>query len=508
MGNKSSTSSKGEMRKPGPKSRTSSAARGKSSSPELASSTHDDNSPPKKKFKSTQSKDAVSNKPGPASRKNVKILNKTSNLSKGSSTVSIPDKKSPKPGPKSRRKQQRESEDDDEPIVLSDDEDQPMDTSKKGAKGSKKSNHPVPSTPVSKSSKKKVSLSPTSSPSKSGALVSPASSSLTSSIFGSLKIKAMSKAGMKSVNPKTSRVRNKKPAVVVPPKEQPERILTKTGPRATGYKDLDKYYALEAILDKWYGTTDKKSKDSFYLVQWKGHDVPDKKDEALWLHKSQFTDCDQLMAAADAAYQLKVDTRTKKKQRPGWIMVSEDEDEEQEEREKKRKSMFEPLASIEVAGKSLRVRQEKKDLNENVSDNGSIHGSPEKKENKRKRSQKTIPYSDDIKTGFDKGWTPVKIHHATIENQQLVYFVQFKESKTVEGILSTEVKKKIPEMLLNFLLPKMSGVPRYSLPDAQLLNDGHNDDVDEDQENHPEDRERSEHDSVTGVLNELLADDD
>ena len=454
MGNQPGKMAK--SKRPGPKNRTPRTK----SSPECVSSPKE--SPPnkKKRVTSTERDTPVSSmkKPGPKSKTAKKPQVKQNSKTNGKITNG--NSKTKRKGQKRKGESSDEEEAPEE--IISDDEEAP-EPSVSPAKKRKNVSPPV--------SKSEATLTPKSNK-KSGtktslddSVSSIQSVSPTIEPFG-FKIKAFSKSKLndgdgdsKKQKAKPRRKKSEKPEV----KAQPERIRVKEGPRATGYNDNDKWFAVENILDKWVGKATSHKIEPFYLVQWTGHDQPSKNDESAWLHLIQFKGCEDMIAAVDAKFELKKELKQKSTKK-FWDYVSEDEQDVEAEKEKKRKALYEPVAGVEVAGKQLRVRKPN-DQSENGSVNGSISGSPIKPKKKATTKSNGIPYSNDAQTGFDKGWTPVKIHFATIENGHIVYFVEFEEDPgKTEGILGNDFKKKAPELLIDYLVPKLKGVPKINVP--------------------------------------------
>ena len=245
--------------------------------------------------------------------------------------------------------------------------------------------------------------------------------------------------------------------------------ITKIGPRAK-IGDKSEYYAVEDILEKWVGQSDRTKKDTFYLVQFKGikkidvnkstHQVYDD----YWIHPSMIKECDDMIDKIDRQEEEKEKMRKKEKKkktkRPrGYLYISEDEEDENQGKSKGVNG-FSLNNSDEL---SLKTRLRTK------GDSCSVTSFVATK--KRKKEYHTVK----MPNGFDKGVKPVEIIKAYLHKQkgnikgrrqQLMYMVKF-EDGYVDMIHSSVCREKIQDMLVDFLLSKMEGV--HSLTSKQIL---------------------------------------
>ena len=264
----------------------------------------------------------------------------------------------------------------------------------------------------------------------------------------------------------TSRTLSKSRKIKIEPESMEAPVVTKTGPRAK-IGDKSEYYAVEDILKKWVGQSDRTKKDTFYLVQFKGIKEIDVSKSAhqiyddYWIHPSMIKECDDMIDRIDRQEEEKEKMRKKKKtKRPrGYLYISEDEEEENSGKSKEMNGFS--LNNLDEL--PLKTRLRAKD------DSCSVTSFVAKK--KRKKEYHTVK----MPNGFDKGVKPVEIIKAYLHKQkgnvkgkrhQLMYMVKF-EDGYVDMIHSSVCREKIQDMLVDFLLSKMEGV--HSLTSKEIL---------------------------------------
>lgn len=264
---------------------------------------------------------------------------------------------------------------------------------------------------------------------------------------------------------KNTRILSKSRKIKVEQESMGVPEVTKIGPRAK-IGDKPEFYAVEDILKKWVGQSDRTKKDTFYLVQFKGikqidvskstHRVYDD----YWIHPLMMKECDDMIDKIDKQEEEKKKTRKKKGKKPrGYLYVSEDEEEESQGQSKGVSSFS--LNNLDEL--PLKTRLRTKD------DSCSVTSSVATKKKKKEYHTVKMP------NGFDKNLKPIEIIKAYLHKQkgkfkgkrnQLMYMVKF-EDGCVDMIHSSVCREKIQDMLVDFLLSKMEGV--HSLTSKQIL---------------------------------------
>lgn len=295
-----------------------------------------------------------------------------------------------------------------------------------------------PSSKLKDVSKSNSRLDDESGPSRSSVSAGPASSLLPKA--GPLKIKAMSAISRSVGQPKrdSSVSETKKPKSRKREDPLAALIPAKSGPRAE-VNESD-YFKIQGIMKKWVGKSDQALNDEFYLVHWANRPPSKSSDDDAWLHRSQLKDCDEMIEKADQEYEKMKEERSKKRtKKPYYEIVSDSDD----EKEKKKKE--EEVQGLEIgSGKVLRIRNSNLNFNEDGKD--VKHPTP----------RRTVSKKEPV--GFERKLPVDKVVAVANYNGTLAYLLKFEGSTKCDLVPSSICREKIPEMLVDFLKPKISGI--------------------------------------------------
>lgn len=216
-----------------------------------------------------------------------------------------------------------------------------------------------------------------------------------------------------------------------------------SGPRCRK-GDSDEMFAVEAVVKKWVGPSDRSQKDVFYLIHFAGQKRPALKntDESLWQHPTQMLDCNELIEELEQK-----SGTVSKVRRPVYYYTNESESDEPADQ----RLVFE---SSEINGRSLRKRQE----------NGVAAANDDKSSSRKlqkdRRSNAVI--------GFERGLEPLAIIGSTHYRTQILYAVKWKDCDTVDFVVSTLCHKKIPDLVIDYLVSKLENVPAIESSELAL----------------------------------------
>ena len=198
---------------------------------------------------------------------------------------------------------------------------------------------------------------------------------------------------------------------------------------------------MEAIVKKQMGASDRYEKDVFYLIHFVGQMRPPTRGagESLWQHPTQMRDCKHL--------QLESQPEEPKSSSPQPTYYYARESEEEEGNDKQLE-----MESTEVNGRGLRKRQDPK------ADKKAGQGSQERWQKKAAAAA----------IGFDRGLEAEEIIGSTEYQQELVYAVKWRDSNTVNYVVSTLCHEKAPDLVIEYLIGKLQNVPGISSADLAL----------------------------------------
>ena len=224
--------------------------------------------------------------------------------------------------------------------------------------------------------------------------------------------------------------------------KDPPLVVATSGPRSRKGDSRD-MYAVEAIVKKWIGPSDRYEQDVFYLIHFVGQKRPPTRgaDESLWQHPTQMRDCKHLIKQLES----QPEEPKRSSRQPTFYYASESEEEEGKDKRLE-------IESTEVNGRCLRKRQDPK------ADKKAGKGSKE-------RWQKKVAAAA---IGFDRGLKAEEIIGSTHHKQQLLYAVKWKDSNTVDYVVSTLCHEKAPDLVVDYLVSKLQNVPSISSADLAL----------------------------------------
>ena len=204
-------------------------------------------------------------------------------------------------------------------------------------------------------------------------------------------------------------------------------------------------FAVEAVIKKWVGPSDRSEKDVFYLIHFAGQKRPPLKNahENLWQHPTQMRECKALID--------ELDQRTGKPEKTKRAIFYYTDESEPDEPVDQR-LVFQ---SSEVNGRSLRKR-----------DNGSASVSDDKAAGGRKQKKERTAAAA---IGFDRSLDPDTIVGSTHFKRQLLYAIKWKGCDKVDFVVSTLCHEKAPELVIDYLVSKLQNVPAVTSAELALV---------------------------------------
>lgn len=248
----------------------------------------------------------------------------------------------------------------------------------------------------------------------------------------------------------------KKKSEAQPETQGPPLVVATKGPRCRK-QDSDEMYAVQAIVKKWVGRTDRSKRDVFYLIHFVGQKEPPIRgaDEALWQHPSQMRQCEKMIAEFEDKWeQQQIEAQATRKPKYYFYVSESEEEDKKSEHNDPRFEEEDRLAadSSHVNGRMLRKRSE--------NGGGDAHALIETAKPVSKKKERK-----EQKVGFDRGLVPDQVIGCSYLNRQLLYLIQWRDNGTVDFVHAGLCHKYCPELVIEYLVSKLKDVPTIASSD-------------------------------------------